>query len=1032
MTLSWQLRRRCGVLFLTAWLAGGIVARAEDESAQAQLERAVAMYQAQDYEAALWLVREVDTEALSEADRKLLVRYIELTETAVDQFHQARSHLAQGKEALSAGKYNSARQLLDQVVESEFATPRLTKAAERELALITKAELQRTRLTAAQDASLDQEEATSGSRRADRLVRRGQEATTRGNHNLARSFYNEALALVPGHPEARRGLQRLRLHEQVEAAPTEQPRIRLIDRMQQRRQILWQRAVAAYRQTEREIHGFVEQNQYKRANRSLQSARETIEANRQYAEPLARYEGLKAEFQELAKMVGAREQAYNAARTEQIRRDLEVREAGRLSQMEAEKRRQIDLLMQQVDQKVDDRDLRGATQALRQVMVIDPKNIQAEWMMDQLGDMEAVHRQNQAWKVSKGEQRKLLLEVQEATVPWSGELNYPDNWLNIIRSPYRQLPGEYPLDVEEENFEESFRSRIPEISFNQLEFENALQQIADIGDINIVPNWPDLALAGVTPDTRVTLPRLRNVSVRTVLEEVIEQVEGASSARIGYAVRRHGILKVATNDFLNREVIMHIYDVKDLVHPVENYRDAPDFSLAATREKSNRSARRGSLLNRNSASDVDPRESSERDYKSEQLAELVDLIRQHVSPQSWRSSGGAHATIHARADGNLVITQTSAAHREIFNLLNLLREDDAVQISIEARFLTVNHNFLEDMGIDLNVVLNNGSAGFDQAFSGGNAAFDPATGSRLLLPRNFSRLGFGPAVPGGLGAPLGGVITPDQPFGNVGFVPQNRGSGNGNFYTPIPINTNLRGYTDPSTLASDVPGSFAGNTLAPALQIAGSFLDSIQVDFLIRATQADQRTSTLIAPKLIMTNGQQSWIAITEEQNFVSQLDPVVASGAAAQAPIVQTLNTGAVLNVQATVSPDRRYVTMNVQPGVGRLIAINTFQFSGGPITGVGAPGFVQLPIIQRQQVKTTVTVPDGGTLLIGGQKLTFETESEAGVPILSKIPILKRLYSSKATIKDEQVLLILIKPEILIKEEQEELAHPTLSSLR
>ena len=190
MTPSWQLRRRCGVLFVTAWLAGGIVARAEDESAQAQLERAVAMYQAQDYEGALWLVREVDTEALSEADRKLLVRYIELTETAVDQFHQARSHLAQGKEALSAGKYNSARQLLDQVVESEFATPDLKKAAESELALITDAELRRARLTAAQDASLDQEEAASGSRRADRLVRRGQEATTRGNYNLARSFYN--------------------------------------------------------------------------------------------------------------------------------------------------------------------------------------------------------------------------------------------------------------------------------------------------------------------------------------------------------------------------------------------------------------------------------------------------------------------------------------------------------------------------------------------------------------------------------------------------------------------------------------------------------------------------------------------------------------------------------------------------------------------------------------------------------------------------------------------------------------------------
>ena len=47
--------------------------------------------------------------------------------------------------------------------------------------------------------------------------------------------------------------------------------------------------------------------------------------------------------------------------------------------------------------------------------------------------------------------------------------------------------------------------------------------------------------------------------------------------------------------------------------------------------------------------------------------------------------------------------------------------------------------------------------------------------------------------------------------------------------------------------------------------------------------------------------------------------------------------------------------------------------------------------------------------------------------MPILSKIPILKRLYSARALVKDEQVLLILIKPKILIHSEQEELAFPS-----
>ena len=65
----------------------------------------------------------------------------------------------------------------------------------------------------------------------------------------------------------------------------------------------------------------------------------------------------------------------------------------------------------------------------------------------------------------------------------------------------------------------------------------------------------------------------------------------------------------------------------------------------------------------------------------------------------------------------------------------------------------------------------------------------------------------------------------------------------------------------------------------------------------------------------------------------------------------------------------------------------------------------------------------------MIGGQKLASEQEIEAGVPILSKIPVLKRLYSSRSMVKDEQTLLILIKPKVLIQSEQEEVAFPSFT---
>ncbi len=167
-------------------------------------------------------------------------------------------------------------------------------------------------------------------------------------------------------------------------------------------------------------------------------------------------------------------------------------------------------------------------------------------------------------------------------------------------------------------------------------------------------------------------------------------------------------------------------------------------------------------------------------------------------------------------------------------------------------------------------------------------------------------------------------------------------------------------------------------------------------------------------------------MAVTLQQNFVSSLQPVAAQAAVAQAPQTATIDAGASLFVRATVTADRRYVMLLLAPGITRLLDMQTFPFSGG--TGA-LSAFIQLPTLSSQRIQTMVSVPDGGTLLIGGQKLAAETEVEAGVPILSKIPVLKRAYSSRAMVKDEQTLLILIKPKVLIHSEQEQLSFPSFT---
>jgi type II secretory pathway component GspD/PulD (secretin) len=89
-----------------------------------------------------------------------------------------------------------------------------------------------------------------------------------------------------------------------------------------------------------------------------------------------------------------------------------------------------------------------------------------------------------------------------------------------------------------------------------------------------------------------------------------------------------------------------------------------------------------------------------------------------------------------------------------------------------------------------------------------------------------------------------------------------------------------------------------------------------------------------------------------------------------------------------------------------------------------------VTVPETETSQVMTRVSVPDTGTLLLGGQKITAEIEKEAGVPILSKVPLLGRLFSNRSRIRDHKILLILVKPTIILQEEREAEALAAMES--
>ncbi len=93
------------------------------------------------------------------------------------------------------------------------------------------------------------------------------------------------------------------------------------------------------------------------------------------------------------------------------------------------------------------------------------------------------------------------------------------------------------------------------------------------------------------------------------------------------------------------------------------------------------------------------------------LEQLIEIIRNNVDPESWlEMSEGENPQLFNR---NMVIRQTPANHVKIGHLLRQLREARSVLISVEARFLTITTNWMEEIGVDLDLYFNTNRQMYD-------------------------------------------------------------------------------------------------------------------------------------------------------------------------------------------------------------------------------------------------------------------------------------------------------------------------------
>ena len=153
---------------------------------------------------------------------------------------------------------------------------------------------------------------------------------------------------------------------------------------------------------------------------------------------------------------------------------------------------------------------------------------------------------------------------------------------------------------------------------------------------------------------------------------------------------------------------------------------------------------------------------------------------------------------------------------------------------------------------------------------------------------------------------------------------------------------------------------------------------------------------------------------ILDDNNKKTTLTALVPKGK----PTLEEL--GITLVAVPSVGADLRTIQLIIQPTISRLEGFLSFQDSG--VDGEGNEVIsnfrqveVKLPIFSRREVQTKIIVESGETVVMGGLIDTVMQDTSRGVPFLSEIPLLGKLFGRKDATEENRNLLIFFTATVI-----------------
>lgn len=201
--------------------------------------------------------------------------------------------------------------------------------------------------------------------------------------------------------------------------------------------------------------------------------------------------------------------------------------------------------------------------------------------------------------------------------------------------------------------------------------------------------------------------------------------------------------------------------------------------------------------------------------------------------------------------------------------------------------------------------------------------------------------------------------------------------------------------------------TFGSNAINSVLSKLGNNtsmnLGKVPANFYVTLNALENNSNVEIrsVPKLSTLNGHSAKLSIGSSRYYSQKTQNIVPS-LSSQTIITEQfteVNANLEIEIKPVVSGDDQ-VTLNIK--------VNISDFIGSPPPNAPPP-------TSTSMFSSIIRAKNEDMIVLGGLERTETTETGNGIPLLSRIPLLKWLFSSKEKSNSKVVTLVFIKPTIL-----------------